>query len=80
MRVSETGKHIFLSVKTGNSCRQYQCLSHQEGAEMLVVYDRYLWVTKMLHDRLRIHEHGSSGFVYIFLLRINPLTLQILAS
>ena len=52
----------------------------QEGAEMLVVYDRYLWVTKMLHDRLRIHEHGSSGFVYIFFLRINPLTLQILAS
>jgi hypothetical protein len=47
---------------------------------MLVVYDRYLWVTKMLHDRLRIHEHGSSGFMYIFFLRINPLTLQILAS
>ena len=47
---------------------------------MLVVYDRYLWVTKMLHDRLRIHEHDSSGFVYIFFLRINPLTLQILAS
>ena len=55
-------------------------LLFQEGAEMLVVYDRYLWVTKMLHDRLRIHEHGSSGFVYIFFLRINPLTLQILAS
>ena len=47
---------------------------------MLVVYDRYLWVTKMLYDRLRIHEHGRSGFVYIFFLRINPLTLQILAS
>ena len=55
-------------------------LLFQEGAETLVVYDRYLWVTKMLHDRLRIHEHGSSGFVYIFFLRINPLTLQILAS
>ena len=46
---------------------------------MLVVYDRYLWVTKMLYNRLRIHEHGSSGFVYIFFLRINPHALQIIA-
>ena len=55
-------------------------LLFQEGAETLVVCDCYLWVTKMLYDRLRIHEHGSSGFVYIFFLRINPLALQILAS